>query len=373
MDAHNDLMEAALNAVNAVEAKKSEVEQTEGEGVLSSETAVKSESVESASVASVETVETASSVAMDDKTETTENASAEKEVESLEKPERPANAPKPAAKTARLPQFPGLAEMASKSRAVPSAEVKEVKKVESEKKPAQECVVKSDLGLGNSLDLSLSVAAFDNLLADNDLDFGEVEVILEDAPPQANPDQSETVRALETRVAELEETLIATRAADATLRQENEQLKALAKQLNDRMVRVTADFDNYKKRVVRDQEQNKNQAQERIVTGFLSVMDNLERALSHARQSNDYDQLLQGVEMTAKLFTAALVKQGCTPYDSLGAEFDPVYHDVLSRVIDAEKPHNSIVQEHLRGYMMHDRVLRPALVVVAQHEDGSGD
>ncbi len=59
---------------------------------------------------------------------------------------------------------------------------------------------------------------------------------------------------------------------------------------------------------------------------------------------------------------------GCTPFESVGHTCDPVYHDVLSRVVDSDQPHNSIVQEHLKGYMMHERVIRPALVVVSQHE-----
>ena len=369
MDAHKDLMEAALNAVNAVEAKKSE-------------------SAESAEKTQEEAQPSA-----------TTESSAETEAPVVEKErERPANAPKPAAKTAKLPQFPGLAEIAAKARkeaaaasatpvtetakstekAEPATEVaKDAEKAESvaeaESQPKEETKKQDNVIVLTDDDLSIdsAVAAFDNLLSDENLCIEDVEVILDDPTPAAA--SQEKVTELETQVAELEQQLNTVHNAHEKVRQENEQLKILAKQLNDRMIRVSADFDNYKKRVARDQEQNKNQAQEKIVTGFLSVMDNLERALTHARQSNDYDQLLQGVEMTAKLFIAALGKQGCTPYDSLGAEFDPVYHDVLSRVIDAEKPHNSIVQEHLKGYIMHDRVLRPALVVVAQHEDGDGE
>lgn len=376
MDAHKDLMEAALNAVNAVEAKKSE----------SAESAEKTQEEAQPS--------------------TTTKSSEETEAPVVEKErERPANAPKPAAKTAKLPQFPGLAEMAAKARketaaasatpiietaknnekAEPATEVaKDAEKAESvaeaESQPKEETKKQDNVIVLTDDDLSIdsAVAAFDNLLSDESLCIEDVEVILDDPMPAAA--SQEKVTELETQVADLEQQLNTVHCAHEKVRQENEQLKKeneqlkiLAKQLNDRMIRVSADFDNYKKRVARDQEQNKNQAQEKIVTGFLSVMDNLERALAHARQSNDYDQLLQGVEMTAKLFIAALGKQGCTPYDSLGAEFDPVYHDVLSRVIDAEKPHNSIVQEHLKGYIMHDRVLRPALVVVAQHEDGDGE
>ena len=98
-------------------------------------------------------------------------------------------------------------------------------------------------------------------------------------------------------------------------------------------------------------------------------MDKLERALVHARQSQDYEKLLQGVEMTAKLYLTTLSKLGCIPYESLDQPFDPEFHDVVQRVVDNDSPNNTVVQEHLRCFVMHDRVLRPALVVVAQNEE----
>lgn len=159
---------------------------------------------------------------------------------------------------------------------------------------------------------------------------------------------------------------------EASLATDNAELASLREELkkaNERIVRLTADFDNYRKRVARDQDQMKNQAEERIVSSFLGVMDNFERAIAHAKQSKDYDQLLQGVELTSKQYLSTLAKHGCVPFDSMGKEFDPNFHDVLQRTIDPNVPHNSVVQEHLKGYMMHDHVIRPALVVVAQHSE----
>lgn len=176
------------------------------------------------------------------------------------------------------------------------------------------------------------------------------------------------VQAQKVRIASLENEIEEIQQkSQAVSTAEIDELHAQNKALNDRIVRISADFDNYRKRVLRDQDQNKEQAEERIVTGFLPVIDNLERALNHARQSNDFEKLLQGVEMTYRLYLQTLGKLGCTPFESLGQNCDPNYHDVLQRVIDDEKEHNTIVQEHLKGYIMHDRVLRPALVVVSQH------
>ena len=149
-------------------------------------------------------------------------------------------------------------------------------------------------------------------------------------------------------------------------------LTASEKQLSDRLIRVNADFENYRKRITRDQEHMRNQAEERIVASFLSVMDNFERAIAHAKQSSDYEQLLRGVELTSRMYLSTLAKHGCVPFDSVGETFDPNYHDVLQRVIDPDTEDNIIVQEHLKGYKMHDRVLRPALVVVSQKSE-SGD
>lgn len=228
-------------------------------------------------------------------------------------------------------------------------------------------------------DIHFSLSAFGEFFDDEDdsSDDGTSSDIvlnsLDDALSKPQSNSNEQLNELQNKLDNNKEELEAARQKNKDLQTEIDQLRMIQKQLNDRLVRVSADFDNYRKRVIRDQELSKNQAEERIVNGFLPVMDNLERALAHAKQSDDYQQLLQGVEMTAKLYLAALAKHGCVPYDSLGNSFDPVYHDVLQRVIDPEKEHNSIVQEHLKGYMMHDRVLRPALVVVAQHEESTNE
>ncbi len=139
-------------------------------------------------------------------------------------------------------------------------------------------------------------------------------------------------------------------------------------QLQEKLVRSTADFDNYRKRVARDKEQFQFQTERRIITDFLGVMDNFERAISHAKQASDFENLLHGVELIAKQYYSALTKHGCTQFDSLGQQFDPAFHDVLSKVEDNSVRNNTIVQEHLKGYMHQGVLLRPAMVVVAQND-----
>lgn len=131
-------------------------------------------------------------------------------------------------------------------------------------------------------------------------------------------------------------------------------------------IKLNADFDNYRKRVIRDEKIKCQQKESEIICSFLGVMDNFERAIEHAKQNKNFESLLQGIELTGKLFLSALAKHHCEPYDSIGEAFDPHFHEVLQRMITEEHKHNSIVQEHLRGYTIHGRVLRAALVVVAQ-------
>ncbi|MCL2325387.1 MAG: nucleotide exchange factor GrpE [Proteobacteria bacterium] len=150
-------------------------------------------------------------------------------------------------------------------------------------------------------------------------------------------------------------------------------LESQLAQAIDRAQKQEEDLESYRKRVVRDQEKERCQREAKLALDFIVIMDNFERAIAHAKQCSEFGTLLQGIELMGKMYLSKLAKYGCVPFDSLGAIFDPHQHDVLSRVVDEEAPHNVIVQEHLRGYIMHDRVLRPALVVVSQNAHGDED
>ncbi len=238
--------------------------------------------------------------------------------------------------------------------------------------------LEDELGLAPSkskkMDPFLDLSAFEdpNVLSEREKQLAEKDKLIEDLQKQLAAHQRLNA-VFQNQQSVFKSQMETLQAKFLELKNENDQLRAIQKQYNDKLVRANADYDNYRKRVARDQELMKFQAEEKIVSGFLPVMDNLERALTHAKQSDDFAKLFQGVEMTSKLYLAALAKHGCKPYDSLGKTVDPVYHDVLQRVVNDDVPHNIIVQEHLKGYMMHDRVLRPALVVVSQHENGEDD
>ncbi len=136
--------------------------------------------------------------------------------------------------------------------------------------------------------------------------------------------------------------------------------------LNDRLLRVVAEFDNYKKRVARDRAELTRTANEELLLEFLPVLDNLERALAAARKTDSTEALAEGVDMVLRLFQAVLERSGVKPIDSVGQPFDPNVHQAVAAVESAEGADQTVVEEVQRGYWLHTKVLRPAMVKVAR-------
>ncbi len=143
----------------------------------------------------------------------------------------------------------------------------------------------------------------------------------------------------------------------ATLTAERDEYLALAQ-------RVQADFDNYRKRAVRDQERLVAHAHERIVRELLPVLDDLERALEAAEQHEEA-KLVEGVQLVEKALRAALAKEGLAEIETGGA-FDPHVHEaLLTRPGDGVAP-GAVLDVVQRGYRLGDKVVRPARVIVAE-------
>jgi molecular chaperone GrpE len=102
-----------------------------------------------------------------------------------------------------------------------------------------------------------------------------------------------------------------------------------------------------------------------LVRDLLPVIDNLHRALEAARNSSEAQQLVQGVQMVVKQFDDVLARQGITPINPVGKPFDPNLHQALQQVASADQPPMTVLAEYERGYVMHDRVVRPSTVVVS--------
>jgi molecular chaperone GrpE len=142
-----------------------------------------------------------------------------------------------------------------------------------------------------------------------------------------------------------------------------------------RLLRLAADMENLKKRQERERAELLQFANENLVKELLPVVDNLERALDHGRMLSAPEALLEGIEMVHQGFLKALDRFGVTAHDSLGQQFDPAFHNAMMQEEAPDVPDGSVIKELQKGYLMHQRLLRPAMVVVArttQNETTSG-
>lgn len=140
---------------------------------------------------------------------------------------------------------------------------------------------------------------------------------------------------------------------------------ARLKDTHDRMLRATADLDNYRRRAQKEKDDILRFGQEKLMKDFLPVIDNLDRALEHATSAGDFESLKRGIEMTRKLFEDMLAKHGVSRVSSLGKPFDPRFHEAMQSVDRKDIPANQVVTEVVKGYLLNDRLMRPALVVVS--------
>ena len=137
------------------------------------------------------------------------------------------------------------------------------------------------------------------------------------------------------------------------------------KGLNEKYLRLAAEFDNYKRLAQRDQREQIKFGNEQILKELLPVVDNLERAIKSAKGTNSVDALTQGVELTLKQLLGALTKFGVTPVESVGLAFDPATQQAVAQVPSDSVPENHVVEEYQKGYLLQDRILRAAMVTVS--------
>ena len=139
----------------------------------------------------------------------------------------------------------------------------------------------------------------------------------------------------------------------------------------DRYVRAVAEFDNVRKRSAREREEYTRYANESLLRDILPVLDNLDRAMQAAR-SEPATSLTTGVELIQRELLRILEKFGLTAFTSVGQPFDPERHEAIARVPTTDLPDMTVAGETARGYLLHGRVLRPAMVTVAVAPDEPG-
>lgn len=140
-------------------------------------------------------------------------------------------------------------------------------------------------------------------------------------------------------------------------------------ELNDKYLRLYAEFENYRKRVAKDREELIKYANETILLDMLSSVDNLDTALKHAGDGTAADSLRQGVENTLRELHRTLEKFGLKLIEAEGKPFDPEFHHAVSQVFDPTIEDKTVVEEFRRGYMYKDKVLRATMVVVSRADD----
>ncbi len=141
----------------------------------------------------------------------------------------------------------------------------------------------------------------------------------------------------------------------------------------DRFIRLSAEFDNYRKRKQREIDEFKKFANETVFKQFLPVVDNLERALASAENNQDLDTLLKGVRLTHKEILKVFQDFNVKPVQAENQVFDPNFHQAVTQKETNEVPENTVTDVLQTGYLLHDRLIRPAMVVVSKSTGNDTD
>jgi molecular chaperone GrpE len=192
--------------------------------------------------------------------------------------------------------------------------------------------------------------------------------------PEVTPDQNVSEEALQemAQAAEREAAAGSLVRESEKLSIELEQKKQDAEEANDKYRRTYADFENYRKRMQRDQAEFRKYANEQMALELLTVLDHLNLALKHANGGGSSgDALQQGVEMVYKQFRDVLEKFGITPFKAEGEPFDPAKHEAMMQVGTSDVPENMVVQVFQDGYLYHEKILRHAKVGVSKKPSAS--
>jgi molecular chaperone GrpE len=143
--------------------------------------------------------------------------------------------------------------------------------------------------------------------------------------------------------------------------------------LQEKYLRLAAEFENYKRRAQRDQSDSIRFGNESLLKNLLPIIDNLERAIQFAKDAGTSGALLEGVELTHKQFLETVGKLGVRQISSQGSSFDPAVHQAVIQVESENAKPNTVVEEFQKGYFLHDRILRPAMVSVAKEKSDLTD
>lgn len=149
------------------------------------------------------------------------------------------------------------------------------------------------------------------------------------------------------------------------MQSEYDSMKEKSNDLEDKLLRMAAEYDNFKKRSAKDKEAIYCNSVCDIIESLLPIMDNLERAIASTTDNADVSVILDGINMVKNQFDESLEKLGVTPIESLGKKFDPNFHNAVMHVEDENSEEHTVVEEFMKGYSRDGKVIRHSMVKVA--------
>jgi molecular chaperone GrpE len=177
--------------------------------------------------------------------------------------------------------------------------------------------------------------------------------------PEAHPEEHKKKKKKDEKKDEVVETLENSLA----------EKEAAIKKLQDSMLYLQADFDNFKKLKVKERDETLKYGNEVLIKELLPVMDNLERALGHAAQTEEAKSITEGVELTLNQFLKVLEKSGVARIEAVGKRFDPTLHEAFFQEERDDVEPDVVVTEYQKGYLLNGRLLRPSVVVIAKQRE----
>jgi len=153
--------------------------------------------------------------------------------------------------------------------------------------------------------------------------------------------------------------------SDDAVQGQLEEAKKQAEEHYQRLLRTQADFDNFRRRTQKEKEDQAKYASLKVIEQLLPVVDNFDRALSASKENKDYDALAKGIDMIFRQLEQVLTAEGLKPMEVVGQPFNPEFHQAIMQVESEEHEEGIVVEEIQKGYMLKDKVLRPAMVKVS--------
>jgi len=153
---------------------------------------------------------------------------------------------------------------------------------------------------------------------------------------------------------------------ETSLEEEFAKLKVEYEGKYDQMLRTVAEYENAKKRAERSKEEFSKYAIEGVIKDIIPIIDSVERAIESTNESKDFDALSEGVQLIHKQLLDSFQKRSVAPIEAIGETFDPTRHEAILHVESDDVAENAVIEEFQRGYILHDRVIRPSMVSVSK-------